>query len=229
MIKTNVRGRAACTPIRNIETSVVESVLLECKSKEENNSVCQRSKKRARSPDRIICRHELSTLSSINNRRIAVISLFSGCGGLDLGMLLAGLSARQQSTTFPTRDRFLSTLSAHSLFRIVMTVDNFKEANQTHASNGLADKDLHEIRDIRTITHFPPCDMIIGGFPCPGFSVTTDILCGFVPTQRFFLGVFFLTILSGSRKRDRDCSMILEIFCICTIFEPSRRRNREYL
>lgn len=74
-----------------------------------------------------------------------VVSLFSGAGGLDLGFKKAG-------------------------FKIVWANDFDKDAVATYKEN--IDKkcvcgDISEI-DVKDI---PECDVIIGGFPCQGFSV----------------------------------------------------------
>ena len=74
-----------------------------------------------------------------------VISLFSGAGGLDLGFMWAG-------------------------FQIIWAIDNFKEAVSTYRQN-LGDHIVcGDIETVR-IEHVPDADVIIGGFPCQGFSV----------------------------------------------------------
>lgn len=74
-----------------------------------------------------------------------VVSLFSGAGGLDLGFVQAG----------------------HS---IVWANDDYKDAVDTYKLN-IGDHIV--FGDIRTISSsdIPHCDIIIGGFPCQGFSV----------------------------------------------------------
>ncbi len=82
-----------------------------------------------------------------------VVSLFSGAGGLDLGLKLAG-------------------------HEIVWANDIFLDAAATYRANI---GDHIDTRDIRLIpsSQIPSCDVVIGGFPCQGFSVanwgrTTD-------------------------------------------------------
>lgn len=74
-----------------------------------------------------------------------VVSLFSGAGGLDLGFTMAG-------------------------HEIVWANDNFPEAVETYRTN-LGDHivcdDIHKI----DISKIPDCDIVIGGFPCQGFSI----------------------------------------------------------
>jgi len=74
-----------------------------------------------------------------------VVSLFSGAGGMDLGFIRAGNS-------------------------VVWANDNFKDAVETYKLN-LGDTII--LGDIRAIPSksIPKCDMVIGGFPCQGFSI----------------------------------------------------------
>lgn len=74
-----------------------------------------------------------------------VVSLFSGAGGLDLGFKMAG-------------------------HKIVWANDNFKDAAETYRKNlgkHIVCDDIYNI-DVRAI---PDCDIVIGGFPCQGFSI----------------------------------------------------------
>ena len=74
-----------------------------------------------------------------------IVSLFSGAGGLDLGFIQAG----------------------HT---IVWANDVFSDAVATYRhniGNHIIERDIHEIDS----SEIPDCDMIIGGFPCQGFSV----------------------------------------------------------
>lgn len=76
---------------------------------------------------------------------VKVISLFSGCGGLDLGFKKAG-------------------------FDIVWANDFDKEATQSYAQN-IGSHIVHKsIYDIDT-NEIPDADILIGGFPCLGFTV----------------------------------------------------------
>jgi len=73
-----------------------------------------------------------------------VVSLFSGCGGLDLGFKMAG-------------------------FNIVWANDILPDACETYKKeigDHIVCKDISEI-DVRSI---PEADVIIGGPPCQGFS-----------------------------------------------------------
>lgn len=74
-----------------------------------------------------------------------VVSLFSGAGGLDLGFIMAG----------------------HT---IVWANDLFDDAVKTYKKNiggHIVQKDIKEV----SVSDIPESDIIIGGFPCQGFSV----------------------------------------------------------
>lgn len=74
-----------------------------------------------------------------------VVSLFSGAGGLDLGFKMAG----------------------HT---ILWANDIFEDAVKTYRMN-MGDhiklEDIHEVSS----ANIPDCDIVVGGFPCQGFSV----------------------------------------------------------
>lgn len=74
-----------------------------------------------------------------------VVSLFSGAGGLDLGFKMAG-------------------------HEIVWANDNFPEAVETYKANlgeHIICEDIYKI----DVSKIPDCDIVIGGFPCQGFSI----------------------------------------------------------
>jgi len=74
-----------------------------------------------------------------------IVSLFSGAGGLDLGLLWAG-------------------------HEIVWANDIFKEAAATYSVNIGDHIDTRDICEISS-SEIPNCDVVVGGFPCQGFSV----------------------------------------------------------
>ena len=74
-----------------------------------------------------------------------IVSLFSGAGGLDLGFIKAG-------------------------HRIVWANDLYEDAVETYRANignHIVCRDIAEVNS----DEIPDCDMVIGGFPCQGFSV----------------------------------------------------------
>lgn len=74
-----------------------------------------------------------------------VVSLFSGAGGLDLGFIMAG-------------------------HNIIWANDLYSDAVATYRrniGNHIVERDIKEIPS----NEIPDCDIVIGGFPCQGFSV----------------------------------------------------------
>ena len=74
-----------------------------------------------------------------------VVSLFSGAGGLDLGLVEAG-------------------------HEIVWANDIFEDAVATYQLNIGAHIDTRDVREISS-AEIPDADVVVGGFPCQGFSV----------------------------------------------------------
>ena len=81
-----------------------------------------------------------------NNTKFRVISLFSGAGGMDLGFINAG-------------------------FDIVWANDFFKEAVESYKKNINEDIVFGDITKIKSSEMPDDIDLVIGGFPCQGFSV----------------------------------------------------------
>lgn len=81
-----------------------------------------------------------------NNKQFRVISLFSGAGGMDLGFINAG-------------------------FDIVWANDFFKEAVESYKKNISEDIVFGDITKIKSSEMPDDIDLVIGGFPCQGFSV----------------------------------------------------------
>lgn len=73
-----------------------------------------------------------------------VVSLFCGAGGLDLGLQLAGLE-------------------------IIWSNDNFDDAVSTYSKNIGNHVDARDINHVES-KDIPDCDVVVGGFPCQGFS-----------------------------------------------------------
>lgn len=74
-----------------------------------------------------------------------VVSLFSGAGGFDLGFIQAG-------------------------HEVIWANDIDKDCGETYKHNIGNHFILADIKDIATI-EIPDCDIVIGGFPCQGFSM----------------------------------------------------------
>jgi DNA (cytosine-5)-methyltransferase 1 len=76
---------------------------------------------------------------------VKIVSLFSGVGGLDLGFKMAG----------------------HT---IVWANDLYTDAVETYKAN-LGNHIVCQDISVIDVNEIPDCDLIIGGFPCQGFSV----------------------------------------------------------
>lgn len=126
--------------------------------------------------------------------KLNLVSLFSGCGGLDLGFEMAGLDAKlgkeKTNELLESRDSFLNTRH-ESIFHTIYSIDMFKEANQSYRLNFPETVIQHE-KDIRKIKDFPNCDIVLGGFPCPGFSEAGPRL---IDDKRNFLYIHFIRSL----------------------------------
>ncbi|MDR1966220.1 MAG: DNA cytosine methyltransferase [Synergistaceae bacterium] len=80
-----------------------------------------------------------------------VVSLFSGAGGLDLGFIMAG-------------------------HEIIWANDVFADAVETYRRN-IGNHIVCEDIFLIDASAVPDCDIIIGGFPCQGFSVANTKRC----------------------------------------------------
>ena len=76
-------------------------------------------------------------------RRPKAISLFTGCGGSDAGLIEAG-------------------------FDVVMANDIFAYAEEVYHAN-LPETD-YRVCDIREVRSFPAADLLVGCYPCQGYS-----------------------------------------------------------
>ncbi|MCY7055300.1 MULTISPECIES: DNA cytosine methyltransferase [Streptococcus] len=136
----------------------------------------------------------LSSIDSMEDK-FNVVSLFSGAGGLDLGLELAGLSSvvgeEKAMSYFKAGKDIFNKYRSQSIFHTIYTNDMFKEANMSYKLNFPETVIQHE-KDIRKVSHFPKCQIMIGGFPCPGFSEAGPRL---VDDPRNFLYIHFIRAL----------------------------------
>ena len=91
--------------------------------------------------------------------RIRVVSLFCGCGGMDLGVV-GGFS-------------FLGKSFGRNNTEIVYAVDNDNYCTQIYNANFEHKCVVKDVRNI-TMDEIPECDMLIGGFPCQSFSISAQ-------------------------------------------------------
>lgn len=129
-----------------------------------------------------------------------LLSLFSGCGGLDLGFELAGLKAvmgeKIMEEAFRDKSVFQKNIN-NNVFNTIFVNDIFTEARETYAGN--AGKYIYmDKSDIRKIKQFPKADIVLGGFPCPGFSEAGPRL---LDDKRNFLYLHFIRCLMQSKPK----------------------------
>ena len=179
-MKVEERGRAKYRPLKDYDSKEVKQLLLE-KIKEEQKTI-----------QNIKDDYELPHLN-YRQDRINVISLFSGCGGLDLGLELAGLAAvigeEEALKAFKDKDWF-NAVRKESIFHTIYTNDLFKEANESYKLN--FPPVFQQQLDIRKVREFPKADFVLGGFPCPGFSEAGPRL---IDDNRNFLYLHFIRCL----------------------------------
>ncbi len=129
-----------------------------------------------------------------------LLSLFSGCGGLDLGFELAGLKAvmgeKVMEEAFRDKSVFQKNIN-NNVFHTIFVNDIFTEARETYVGN--AGKYIYmDKSDIRKIKQFPKADIVLGGFPCPGFSEAGPRL---LDDKRNFLYLHFIRCLMQSKPK----------------------------
>ncbi|MCL2522944.1 MAG: DNA cytosine methyltransferase [Erysipelotrichales bacterium] len=168
--------------IRELKTEEIKKILIE-KIKEEESLIIENSA-------------DLEFIKTVKYKKdkFNVASLFSGAGGLDLGLELAGLSAEvgdeKAMQAFQNKREF-AKLRSKSIFHTGYTNDMFIEANQSYKKNFPDFVKQHQ-KDIRKVAHFPKSEMMVGGFPCPGFSEAGPRL---IDDPRNFLYIHFIRAL----------------------------------
>lgn len=129
-----------------------------------------------------------------------LLSLFSGCGGLDLGFELAGLKAVMGQEIMESaflEQQIFEEYIEHNVFNTIYVNDIFDEARETYALN--REQYIYmDKSDIRKIKEFPKADIVLGGFPCPGFSEAGPRL---VDDKRNFLYLHFIRCLMQSKPK----------------------------
>ena len=76
----------------------------------------------------------------------SVVSLFTGCGGSDLGLTQAG-------------------------HEVIFANDILPYAKETYEKNfGRESREKYNLSDVREISNFPKSDILVGCYPCQGFS-----------------------------------------------------------
>src|SRR5690606_23799141 len=179
-MEINKKGRAKYRPLNIDDRNKIKELLLK-KIEEEQEETAQLE--------------GVTEIPPLNYKKdkFNVISLFSGCGGLDLGVELAGLAAiigdNKAMKYFKDRELY-DSVREESIFNIIYTNDIFKEANESYKLN--FPKVFQQEVDIRKIKSFPKANLVLGGFPCPGFSEAGPRL---IDDERNFLYIHFIRCL----------------------------------
>lgn len=90
------------------------------------------------------------------NKEFKVVSLFSGCGGMDLG--------------FRGDFTFLNHYYEKNPFKIIYANDINQKATETYSFNFKQDIECLDIKN-KNLDELPKADIVIGGFPCQDFSL----------------------------------------------------------
>lgn len=102
---------------------------------------------------------DISSVSS-NGKSFKALSLFSGCGGLDLGFI-------GDFKVF--KNKHLKKYDSNS-FEIIWANEIDKNAVETYKKNIGNHILCEDIKNIE-VTDMPDCDIVLGGFPCQDFSI----------------------------------------------------------
>lgn len=182
-MKIDKRGRAKYKPAQDLNIEEIKRFLNE-KIEEEM--------------DLYNLEYDLEGLLHYNTEKFNLVSLFCGAGGLDLGFELAGLQAAigDEEALEAFRDkRTYDIVRNQSIFQTVFANDFFKEALDTYKINHQDHVNVLN-GDIRKMKEFPDADIVLGGFPCPGFSEAGPRL---IDDKRNFLYLQFIRCLIQSR------------------------------
>lgn len=184
-MKLNERGRGKFKPAPNYTVEDVKKLLLQKINEEQ---------KKFELSSHIVDHNKLV----YKNDKFNLLSLFSGCGGLDLGFELAGLQAtigeNEALQAFKDKKKF-NEERKKSIFHTIYANDFFEEATQSYERN-FPSEIFVDTCDIRKIKKFPPADIVLGGFPCPGFSEAGPRL---IDDERNFLYLHFIRCLLQSQ------------------------------
>ena len=108
------------------------------------------------------------------NKKYRIVSLFAGCGGLDLGFIQAG-------------------------YKVVWANDFFPEAVQTYRHNISDHIVLGDIKSIPSSNIPDNIDIVLGGFPCQGFSIAN--IKRSMKDERNFLYKQFLRVIKDKQPK----------------------------
>ncbi|MEI4619839.1 DNA cytosine methyltransferase [Bacillus cereus] len=106
-----------------------------------------------------------------NSSPLTVVALFAGAGGLDTGLEMAG-------------------------FNVIWANEFDKDACETYIANH--PHTFVERGDVRKVSKFPKADVVVGGYPCQGFSLAGNRL---ITDDRNYLYKEFLRCLRQAEPK----------------------------
>ena len=178
----------------NFSKEKVKKILFEKINEEKENIEKKKTQENIKKDEELISKAN----KMYNPHKINIVSLFSGAGGLDLVVLFAGISVSNSVKSLYSNWDNRRWLNKHEkLTNIIYSNDLFASSNATYSDNFAGDF-VKDDRDIREVLSFPKADLMLGGFPCPGFSVAGPRL---LDDPRNFLYIHYIRALIDSKPK----------------------------
>ena len=186
MVKRDKQFVSSLSMSEDEVSSILDKKIFEEKEKAKKNQTVESQK----------FEQKLFANTKYDPNKINILSLFSGAGGLDLGTELSAINnffgKREFEESYRNKDIFHKY--ANEIINVVYRNDNFRAANLSYKNNLIANG-VQDTRDVRKVTHFPKSDLMLGGFPCPGFSAAGPRL---LDDPRNFLYIHYIRALMDS-------------------------------
>ena len=186
MVKRDKQFVSSLSMSEDEVSSILDKKIFEEKEKAKKNQTVESQK----------FEQKLFANTKYDPNKINILSLFSGAGGLDLGTELSAINnffgKREFEESYRNKDIFHKY--ANEIINVVYSNDNFRAANLSYKNNLIANG-VQDTRDVRKVTHFPKSDLMLGGFPCPGFSAAGPRL---LADPRNFLYIHYIRALMDS-------------------------------
>ena len=186
MVKRDKQFFSSLSMSEDEVSSILDKKIFEEKEKAKKNQTVESQK----------FEQKLFANTKYDPNKINILSLFSGAGGLDLGTELSAINnffgKREFEESYRNKDIFHKY--ANEIINVVYSNDNFRAANLSYKNNLIANG-VQDTRDVRKVTHFPKSDLMLGGFPCPGFSAAGPRL---LDDPRNFLYIHYIRALMDS-------------------------------
>ena len=186
MVKRDKQFVSSLSMSEDEVSSILDKKIFEEKEKAKKNQTVESQK----------FEQKLFANTKYDPNKINILSLFSGTGGLDLGTELSAINnffgKREFEESYRNKDIFHKY--ANEIINVVYSNDNFRAANLSYKNNLIANG-VQDTRDVRKVTHFPKSDLMLGGFPCPGFSAAGPRL---LDDPRNFLYIHYIRALMDS-------------------------------